>query len=287
MMNRYIEKFLTYLDIEKNYSKHTILNYKLDLEDFFKFIADTPIEQVDYLLLRKFLAHLKMKQPKPRTVARKLSTLRSFLKFLNREGLIEKNPSTLLMSPKLDKVLPKFLVEDEMTSFVEAPSLKTESGKRDRAILETLYSSGIRVSELVGLNLEDVDLIGNIIKVYGKGKKERLVPIGEKAIEAIREYLNSRSKKSQALFLNKRGARLTAKSICDLTHKYIKTIGSNSHVSPHVLRHSFATHLLNRGADLRSVQELLGHANLSTTQIYTHVTTDKLKKVYEKAHPRA
>lgn len=160
-------------------------------------------------------------------------------------------------------------------------------GKRDRAILETLYSSGIRVSELVGLSINDVDLIGNIAKVAGKGKKERLVPIGNKAVKAISDYLDSRKVNSQAIFLNKNGKRLTTRGVFNITNKYISAVSATMNISPHVLRHSFATHLLNRGADLRSVQELLGHANLSTTQIYTHVTTDKLKKVYDQAHPRA
>ena len=191
-MNRYLDKFINYLDVEKNYSAHTILNYTIDLEEFFKFLGPTQVEQVDYLLLRKHLANLRTHNYRPRTLARKLSSLRSFFKFLNRESYIKENPAVLLMTPKLDKILPNFLSEDEMTTFVEAPVLKEKMGKRDRAILETLYSTGIRVSELVGLNVQDVDMIGNIIKVSGKGKKERLVPIGEKALAAIRDYLNSR-----------------------------------------------------------------------------------------------
>jgi tyrosine recombinase XerC len=286
-MNRQIEKFINYLDIEKNYSRHTILNYKLDLTELDKFLDKTPLERVDYLQLRKYLAQLKTKQYRPRTVSRKLSSLRSFFKFLQREGYLKDNPSRLLMSPKLDKTLPKFLTEECMSKFIEAPLTDKTLGKRDRAILETLYSTGIRVSELAGLNIEDVDFIGNIAKVAGKGKKERLVPIGDKALDAIQDYLKSRKEKTSVLFLNKNGTRLSTKGVCDLTHKYIKMVSANDHVSPHVLRHSFATHLLNRGADLRSVQELLGHVNLSTTQIYTHLTTEKLKKVYDKAHPRA
>lgn len=286
-MNRYLEKFLTYLEVEKNYSRHTLLNYRLDIEEFFVFIDQMTIEHVDYLVLRRFLAELRTKNHKPRTLARKLSSLRSFFRFLHREGFVTSNPAKLLMSPKLDKKLPNFLSEQEMFSFVEVPSSDKDMGRRDRAILETLYSTGIRVSELVGLNIEHVDLIGQIVKVSGKGKKERLVPIGGKAIRAIQDYLSSRPKKSNTLFLNKNGTRLSARSVCNLTHKYIKLVSENKHISPHVLRHSFATHLLNRGADLRSVQELLGHANLSTTQIYTHVTTDRLRKVYDQAHPRA
>ena len=286
-MNRYLDKFISYLEIEKNYSPHTILNYRIDLEDFLQFIGSTPIDGVDYLFLRKFLAQLRTKHYRPRTLSRKLSSLRSFFRFLHREGFVQENPAVLLMSPKLDKTLPKFLSEDEVAKFIEAPLLKTVSGKRDRAILETLYSTGIRVSELVGLDTNNVDLIGNIAKVAGKGKKERLVPIGDKALDAIRDYLQDRKHQSRALFLNKNGTRLSDRSVRNIVDKHIKAVSLTKSISPHVLRHSFATHLLNRGADLRSVQELLGHVNLSTTQIYTHVTTDRLKEVYNKAHPRA
>lgn len=286
-MNRYLDKFISYLEIERNYSPHTILNYRLDLEEFLKFTGRTPIEQVNYLLLRKFLAEFRLKHYRPRTVARKLSSLRSFFRFLRREGLVSENPAVLVMSPKLDKMLPKFLTEDEMVKFIEAPLVTDISGRRDRAIFETLYSTGIRVSELVGLDVGHIDMIGNIAKVSGKGKKERLVPIGDKAIEAIRDYIQNRKHKSNALFLNKNGTRLSDRGVRLIMNKHITTVSLRQNISPHVLRHSFATHLLNRGADLRSVQELLGHVNLSTTQIYTHVTTDRLKEVYNKAHPRA
>lgn len=286
-MNRYLDKFISYLEVEKNYSPHTILNYRADLEDFLDFAQKTPLEKIDYLFLRKFLAQLRGKQYRPRTLSRKLSALRSFFKFLQREDLIRENPAVLLMSPKLDKMLPKFLSEEEMNKFIEAPSLEKVSGKRDRAILETLYSTGMRVSELVGLNVSDVDMIGNITKVSGKGKKERLIPIGDRALDAIRDYLHERKHKSNALFLNKSGTRLSTRSVRNIADKHILAVSTTRQVSPHTVRHSFATHMLNRGADLRSVQELLGHVNLSTTQIYTHVTTDRLKEVYNKAHPRA
>ncbi len=286
-MNRYVRKFISYLQVEKNYSSHTIQNYTSDLEYFLSFIGKTPVTKVDYQLLRKYLAHLRGQQLKPRSLARKLSTLRSFYKFLFREGVIQDSPAALLMSPKLDKTLPKFLSEDEMVALIEAPDTKTMCGKRDRAILETLYSTGIRVSELVGLNIADVDLIGNIAKVRGKGKKERLVPIGNKAVAAIKTYLDDRPQRPEAMFLNKNKTRLTRRGVYDIADKYIKQTSCSRGISPHVLRHSFATHLLDHGADLRSVQELLGHVNLSTTQIYTHVSTDKLKKIYDKAHPRA
>ncbi len=286
-MNRYLDKFLSYLDVEKNYSAHTLLNYRLDLIEFLKFTADLPVEQVDYLVLRKYLAHLRSLNHRPRTVARKLSSLRSFFRFLQRENHIKDNPAILLQTPKLDKKLPNFLSEKEMVAMIEAPSGDEESSLRDRAIFETLYSTGIRVSELVGLNSEHVDFIGNIIKVMGKGKKERLVPIGNQALRALQDYLGRRKRQSSALFLNRNGGRLTTRSIVNITKKYLAQTAILQNVSPHVLRHSFATHLLNRGADLRSVQELLGHVNLSTTQIYTHVTTERLKEVYDKAHPHA
>jgi len=287
-VNRYLEKFLSYLEIEKNYSKHTLVNYQVDLKEFFAFIGETPIEKVDYLILRRYLAKIREKDHKPRTIARKLSSMRSLMKFLTREGYIKNNPSSLLTTPKLDKKLPEFLTEDEAVKLLEAPDLKSEFGLRDRAILETLYSTGVRVSELVGLDVERVDFIANVAKVFGKGKKERLVPIGDKALFAIRQYLEKRKHQAaKPLFLNKNGTRISTRSICNITEKYIRKTGTRESISPHALRHSFATHLLNRGADLRCVQELLGHVNLSTTQIYTHMTTEKLRSVYEKAHPRA
>ena len=282
-----IPKFLSYLEIEKNYSDYTILNYKIDLEEFFGFLGGTAFKDVDYPVLRRYLAQIRQRNLKPRTVARKLSCIRSFFKYLQREGIINKNPAVLLMTPKLDKPLPKFLTEQEVVRLIEAPKEGKAPTLRDRAIFETLYSTGIRVSELVGLDISAVDMIGNVIRVRGKGKKERIVPIGEKAIDAIKAYCDGRLQKSNALFLNKNGKRLTTRSISDIINKYIKIEGMAKNISPHVLRHSFATHLLNRGADLRSVQELLGHVNLSTTQIYTHLTTEKLKNVYNQAHPRA
>jgi len=287
-MNRYIDKFITYLEVEKNYSSHTLLNYRLDLGEFFTFLQEQPLEKVEYLHLRRFLSSLRDRNLKPRSMARKLSSLRSFFRFMNREGYLKENPAVLLMSPKLDKPLPKFLSESEMAQFIEAPKTDDDFGRRDRAILEVLYSTGIRVSELVGLNVEHVDLIGQIAKVSGKGKKQRLVPIGRKAVDALQTYLSQRKKmNASACFLNKNGTRLTTRGVFNITDKYIKQVSATKDISPHVLRHSFATHMLDRGADLRSVQELLGHVSLSTTQIYTHVTTDRLKKVYDKAHPRA
>ena len=286
-MERYIDKFIRYLEIEKNYSKHTILNYRLDLLGFKGFLADLDLEKVDYLFLRKYLAQLKEKKLSNRSVNRHLSTLRSFFRFLNREGLLKTNPMVILSSPKQEKHLPLFLTEEEVSKLIEAALPKDERGLRDRAILETFYSTGIIISELAGLSIEDIDFIGGIVKVMGKGKKERLVPIGERAIASIRAYLDSRKKQADTLFLNKSKKRITTRGIRNIVRKYILNAGIRRGVSPHTLRHSFATHLLNRGADLRSVQELLGHANLSTTQIYTHLTTDRLKSVYDKEHPRA
>ena len=291
VMIRYIDKFIDYLKIEKNASDHTIVNYSVDLLDFSKFLGDASVETVTYLVLRRYLAHMREKNYSKRTIARKLATLRSFFRFLYREGYIKTNPATSISTPKLDKKLPLFLDTGEVVKLIEAPSERDLNGLRDRAILETLYSTGVRVSELVHLNVNDVDFIGGVVKVLGKGRKERLTPIGDKALRAIRNYLSKRRlgkpANRKAVFLNKGGTRLTDRSVRRVVGKYIKMVSLREGVSPHTLRHSFATHLLNKGADLRSVQELLGHMNLSTTQIYTHVTTKRLKEVYEKAHPRA
>ncbi len=286
-MNEHIDSFLNKLSVEKNYSEHTLLNYRSDLEEFFRFFGSEDVKAVDYPALRRFLAELRVKERKPRSVARKLSALRSFYKYLQREGIVDKNPAALVQTPKLDKALPHFLTEEAATQLVESPHSDKMSDLRDKAIFETLYASGIRVSELVGLSAKDVDLIGNMIKVFGKGKKERVVPLGDKACEAIQAYLDVRGSGADAIFLNKSGGRLTARSVRNIINKHIAVEAMAQKVHPHMFRHSFATHMLDRGADLRSVQELLGHVNLSTTQIYTHLTMDRLKKVYEKAHPRA
>jgi tyrosine recombinase XerC len=289
-MDKYIEKFIRYLEIEKNYSPHTILNYKLDLEDFQKFCGDIDFEKIDYLYLRKYLAVLKEKTLGNRSVGRHLSALRSFFRFLTHEGLIKVNPILMLSSPKLEKHLPSFMTESEVAQLIESAlpkDEKDERGLRDRAVLETFYSSGLRISELVALNQPDVDFISGIVKVMGKGKKERIVPIGDAALLAIRKYLDKRKKQADAVFLSKNGTRITTRGVRNIVGKYLKSSGVKTKVSPHTLRHSFATHLLDRGADLRTVQELLGHADLATTQIYTHLSTEKIKKVYDKAHPHA
>lgn len=289
-MEKYIEKFIRYLEIERNYSAHTILNYRLDLRDFKKFAGDTELEKIDYLLLRKYLAFLKENNLGARTINRRISALRSFFKFLAREGYLKANPILILSTPRLEKHLPAFMTEEEVAKLIGAAfakSQKDERALRDRAVLETFYSTGIRISELAGLKTQDIDFIGGIVKVMGKGRKERIVPIGDTATQAIRRYLETRKKQDEALFLNKSGRRISSRGIRNIVEKYIRLAGIKQGVSPHTFRHSFATHLLNRGADLRTVQELLGHANLSTTQIYTHLTTEKLKSVYDKAHPRA
>jgi integrase/recombinase XerC len=287
MMDRYVDKFINYLKIEKNASEHTIINYTADLRDFSRFLQDKTFEDVNYLVIRKFLAALRSDEYDKKSIARKLSALRSFYRFLYREGYIKANPISTVSTPKLDKKLPKFLDLSSVVKLIESPNIKDLYGMRDRAIMELLYSSGMRVGELVGLNTDDVDFIGGVVKVMGKGKKERICPIGDKASGALRDYLNKRRNKQRALFLNKSGGRLRDRSVRRIIDRYITKISLKEKISPHTLRHSFATHLLERGADLRSIQELLGHKNLSTTQIYTHITPEKLKSVYDKTHPRA
>lgn len=289
-MDRYISKFLTYLEIEKNASAHTLLSYHIDLKQFRKFIPGKDIQDIDRLDIRKYLSFLKGKNLKKRTVGRKLSTFRSFFRFLLREGYLKFSPVSGISSPKMEKRLPVFLDVDKVVKLLESPRNVNVMELRDRAILETLYSTGMRLSELVGLNIGRIDFIGGVLRVYGKGKKERLLPVGDRALRAIRDYLRKRKAEmldSRALFLNRNDKRLTGRSVENIVNKYIKRTSLKEKVSPHTLRHSFATHLLDKGADLRSIQELLGHASLSTTQIYTHVTTQRLKAVYNKAHPRA
>ncbi len=291
MLERYIQKFITYLEIEKNASHYTITNYKIDLKDFNNSLKEKLLENITHVDVRLFLARLKERDFSKRTIARKMACLRSFFRFLCREGYIKTSPATGLQTPKMEKRLPLFLDQGQVVRLIESPDLSDVYGLRDRAILETLYSSGLRVSELVGLNKENVDFIGGVLKVYGKGKKERLAPVGDRALRAIRNYLEklgtSQIKDKRAVFINKSGRRVSDRAVRRVVEKYIRKTSLNEKISPHSLRHSFATHLLDRGADLRSVQELLGHANLSTTQIYTHVTPERLKSIYDKVHPRA
>ena len=260
-MQRYIEKFKNYLTVEKNYSSHTITNYLVDLEGFSVFLSGTQNKESDagritHLTIRQFLGFLRQKNMSKRSIARKISSLRSFFRFLQRDGYVKDNPASSVSTPKLDKTLPVFLDEKTIGRLMEAPDVKTFQGSRDRAILETLYSAGLRIGELVGIKVNDVDLISGIVKVMGKGRKERLAPIGDKAVNSIREYTEKRNARKwgdkKELFLNKSGRRITDRSVRRIVDKYIKLLSITERVSPHSLRHSFATHLLNRGADLRS-----------------------------------
>ncbi len=290
-----IKDFVRYLSVERNLSQQTIRAYARDLHDFTDFLSREPgrsIGTVDHLTIRGFLGELYSNGLSKRSVARKLATLRSFFKYLTRSGLIDSNPASAVRTPKLERKIPHFLTTEEIDRLLEAPCGDTLLALRDRAILETLYSTGVRVNELVGLNLRDLDLGGATIRVGGKGDRERLAPLGRFAVEAIEAYLRVRKEArigedNQWVFVNRTGGRLTDRSVRRLLDKYLATAGLSGKTSPHTLRHSFATHMLDNGADLRSVQELLGHKNLSTTQIYTHVTAERLKEAYASAHPRA
>ncbi len=290
-MIRFIRKFVNYLEVEKNCSQHTLRCYRSDLLELASFLKEKGPKDVTHLDLRRFMADLKGRNCARRTVVRKLAAVRSFFKFLFREKLVKANPADSVFTPKLDRRLPEFLAQGRMVDLVTAPIKKNIAGFRDRAILEVLYSAGIRVSELVGLDCENVDLIDGVIKVRGKGKKERIALLGKEAQRAVRDYVQKRQvswgDRPKALFLNKQGKRLSDRSVRRLIDKYVRQCGIEKKISPHSIRHSFATHMLNNGADLRSVQELLGHKNLSTTQIYTHLDTQKIKEIYMKAHPRA
>jgi integrase/recombinase XerC len=264
-------------------------------------VATQTEQEIDQRLLgvdaedaRAYLAHLNEKAYSKATIARKLATLRSFYKFLVKTNRCPSNPLTAIRTPKQDKKLPRFLEFEEVKRLLETPPTDSWLGARDRAILETLYSTGLRVSELVALNMDDIDFLSEVIHIRGKGKKERIAPISSSALQAIQHYMEFRNKRaennnhfdSRVLFVNKHGQRLSTRSVRRKMDKYLKSAGLDPNISPHTLRHSFATHMLNNGADLRSVQELLGHQSLSTTQVYTHLTTRKLKEIYEDAHPR-
>jgi len=277
-------------------SAYTVRNYTTDLLDFFGFLRAKDIsslKEVDRLTLRDYLSHLMKQGLVKASIARKLSAIRSFYRYLLREGVISTSPAATTSSPKLDKRLPSFLTIEEMKQLLEAPDLSTPQGQRDRALLELLYASGLRVSELAQLNLEQVNLDTHEIRVWGKGAKERVVLMGEPAAKALTTYLSQGrpsllgKKRSSALFVNRYGGRLPERRIQIILGKYASSAGIDKKVHPHLLRHTFATHLLDGGADLRVVQELLGHADLSSTQIYTHVTKSQAKKVYLSAHPMA
>jgi len=318
-----IQRFLDSLDNERNFSAHTLRGYTADLKQFCQFLSasgpdttdTTRTTQLDAeqlgqipplrppVLTRRMLAvtpldvraHLAMMRNSgysKATIARKLAALRSFYKFLVRIGKLVSSPLSVIRTPRQVKRLPQCLDEEQIDRLLRAPDGTTLLGARDRAILETIYSAGLRVSELVGLNLEDLDEFSGVVRVRGKGKKERLAPLGSKAVEAIDHYLGMSRRaggkgRGGPLFLNKSGKRISDRSIRRKLRKYLLLAGINVHASPHALRHSFATHMLNAGADLRAVQELLGHKSLSTTQIYTHLTTRRLKEVYDRAHPMA
>ena len=291
----YINKFLHHIKLQRGDSPHTIRAYKKDLEDFFNFVKVEP-EEVEPVTVRGFISEQLLKGKAKTTVLRKLSTLRSFFSYLYSEGIIKINPAKVVSSIRTKRALPKFLTVDDTFKLVESPSEDKFTAQRDRAILELLYSSGIRVSELCGLNLDDTDLKEGLIKVRGKGNKERIVPVGQKAKEALKKYLAIRQimrlkKKLIAddtpLFINNRGKRLSDRQVRRIVDKYAKAIGVLERIGPHTLRHTFASHLLMEGADLRVIQELLGHASLSTTQIYTHVDLKHLMEVYDKSHPLA
>ncbi len=294
-MEELVNNFLKWLEFERNFSEHTLRAYKIDLLQFLAFLEKENhdcLESVDNLQLRKFLAFLRNQGCSKTSIGRKMSSLRSLYKYLLKNDIIDHNPVETVRIPKKEKKLPNFLDINEIETLLNAPDRKDIKGLRDKAIMETLYSAGLRVNELTMLDNNDVDTLSELVKVKGKGKKERLVPIGRYAVDAITEYcqaknLNKDPIESHALFLNKYNKRLTARSVSRLIDGYLKQTGLNRKVSPHVFRHSFATHLLDRGAGLREVQELLGHAQLASTQIYTHISTDRLRRVYNKAHPRA
>ena len=301
-----IDSFLESLVTEKGYSDHTCRAYRNDLQDFFSFLAEaqasgslhqkrshnvTP-QQIDAVMLRGYLSFLHRKHEKT-TIARKLSAIRSFYKFLVKKEIILENPAEFILTPKQNKTIPVYLSVDEMFRLLDSIQTDTLLGVRNRAIFEMLYSSGIRISELAAMDIADVDFSAAVVRVFGKGRKQRIVPVGQKALMAIKAYRTQLQKqadrkivKSGPLFLNRFQKRLTPRSIARILKKLVSAVGLLTPISPHALRHTFATHMLDAGADLRAVQELLGHKSLSTTQKYTHVSIDRLMETYDKAHPR-
>ncbi|QDX95008.1 hypothetical protein C2W64_02690 [Brevibacillus laterosporus] len=294
----WIISYIHYLKVEKNVSPHTLKQYVADINEFVVFMKQQQINEfaaVSYLHGRSFLAHLAKKGLSRRSIARKLSSLRSFYRFLMREEYLEQNPFQMVSTPKVEKKLPTFMYPHEIETLLGVVDTKTSLGLRDFLIFELLYASGMRVSELVTLSINAVDIQNGIALVYGKGAKERYVPIGSYAIKALQQYLQvgrprllAKAKKdTPILLLNYRGTPLSDRSVRRMVDKYLQQAALHLGISPHSFRHSFATHLLNAGADLRTVQELLGHVNISTTQVYTHITKERLREVYDTAHPRA
>ncbi len=307
-LSSWIAKFLEYLRFQKNASPHTVRNYESDLGQFYSFLTTTPegnprpapeLEQIDNLTIREFLGSLYRRSNKKSSAARKLAALRSFMKYLCLQGAINANPARIVASPKLESRLPETMTLEGVAGLVEAPDTDADLGKRDRAILELLYGSGLRAGELVSLDLGDISLGEGLVRVVGKGRKERIVPFGRKALEALEAYIpargrllaknrrQSRAEAPEAVFLNARGTRLTTRSVGNLVDRYVGHLAERLKVHPHTLRHTFATHMLGAGADLRTIQELLGHESLSTTQKYTHVSVEQLLRVYRSCHPRA
>jgi len=301
LMHHEIDRFIDYMRAAKNASEHTLRAYASDIAQFAGFLEgeelSTDPREVDSQTLRRYLARLQRQSLSKASTARKLASLRAFFKYLLRKGVVEADPTAGLPSPKLDKRLPKFLRDEQIEALMQKPDTSKPIGTRDAAILEALYATGVRVSELAGMDLRDLDLATGEAKVLGKGSKERIVLLGRAAQEALALYLDfgrghllsrrSDGASENALFLNKDGRRLTVRSVRRLLDKYFGMVSDEMKISPHVMRHTFATHMLEHGADLRSIQELLGHASISTTQIYAHVSRERLKQVYESAHPRA
>lgn len=296
-----LDIFIDYLRAVRNVSEHTLRAYASDLAHFVGFLESEAIgeslAEVDSRVIRRYLARLQKMGLSKSSVARKLAALRCFFKYLVRKGVLESNPTTGLCGPRPEKRLPRFLRDEQIEALMGTPNTSEPIGARDAAMLEMLYATGVRISELVGLNVEDVDLKAGEAKVFGKGSKERIVLVGRAAIEALTWYIKwSRPKLlgmesgdgiEKALFVNKFGQRLSARSVRRRLEKHFKVVSDEMRISPHVLRHTFATLMLEHGADLRSIQELLGHSSISTTQVYAHVSRERLKQVYESAHPRA
>ncbi len=303
-LDEWIQAFGNHLELKQGLSPHTWRSYLNDVRQFASFLLKVrkgvpekenlaSLDWVDTSIVRLYLAHLHRTHKKS-SIGRKLSAIKAFFQYLAREGLITRDSTQILTGPRLKSKVPVFMPVDEVFQLLEKPDLSTPTGLRDRAILETLYSSGLRVSELVGLDLGDVDLEIGMVKVLGKGNKERFVPTGKMALSALRDYLSRRREIVQgkgmdcdALFLNRLGGRLSARSVARIVDKFVKMCGIPKKIGPHALRHSFATHLLDQGADLRAIQEMLGHVSLSTTQKYTHVSMGRLMEIYDSAHPRA